>query len=52
MLQSVAEIAIRQHISTSMKSLFRLARGSGIERDEFESLIQTELDTLGMLAED
>ena len=51
-LQSVAEVAIRQHISTSMKSLFRLARGSGIEREEFERLVQTELDTLGMMAED
>ncbi|KAA6409658.1 MAG: hypothetical protein FRX48_06270 [Lasallia pustulata] len=51
-LQSLAEVAIRQHISTSMKSLFRLARGSGIERDEFEILVQTELDMLGMLAED
>lgn len=51
-LQSVAEIAIRQHISTSMKSLFRLARGSGIEREEFERLVQTELDTLGMMVED
>lgn len=51
-LQSVAEIAIRQHISTSVKSLFRLARGSGIEREEFERLVRTELEVVGMVEED
>ena len=50
--QSHAEIAIQQHISTSLKSLFRLARGTGIEREEFERLVRTELDTLSLITED
>lgn len=50
--QSVYEIAIRQHVSTSIKSLFRLARGVGIDRNEFDELVRTELDTLGMMTED
>lgn len=50
--QSVAEVAIRQHISTSMKSLFRLSRSSGIERSDFERMVRTELETLSMIAED
>ena len=47
--QPNADIAIQQHISTSLKSLFRLARGTGIEREEFERLVRTELDTLSLM---
>lgn len=47
--QSQAEVAIKQHISTDLKSLFRLARGAGIERDEFERIVKTELDCLSMM---
>lgn len=50
--QSVYEVVIRQHVSTSIKSLFRLTRGAGMERDEFDELVRTELDTLGMMTED
>jgi hypothetical protein len=45
-------IGIKQHISTSIKSLFRLARVAGMERVEFERLVRTELDVLGLLEED
>ena len=48
-LLSNSDVAIRQHISTSMKSLFRLARSTGMERQEFDRLIRTELDTLEMI---
>ena len=48
-LLSNSDVAIRQHISTSMKSLFRLARSTGMERQEFDRLIRTELDTLEMM---
>jgi hypothetical protein len=48
---SQAELAIKQHISTDIKSLFRLARASGIEREEFERIIQRELEILPMLEE-
>ena len=47
-----SEMAARQHISTSMKSLFRLARNTGIDRLEFERLVRTELETLSMLESD
>lgn len=50
--QSHAEIAIQQHISSSLKGLFRLAQATGIEKEEFERLVRTELDTLGLMTED
>ncbi|KAJ4345414.1 uncharacterized protein N0V89_011544 [Didymosphaeria variabile] len=49
---SQAELAIKQHISTDMKSLFRLARASGIEREEFERIIKRELEVLPLLEQD
>ena len=51
-LQSNAETAIRQHVSTSIKSLFRLCRTVGIDRPEFDEMVKTELETLSMLTED
>ncbi|KAK8229487.1 hypothetical protein HDK77DRAFT_486103 [Phyllosticta capitalensis] len=50
--QAAAEVAIKQHISTDLKSLYRLARGAGIARDEFERIVRTELDVLGMMGLD
>ena len=50
--QSVAEVAVKQHISTSIKSLFRLSRNSGIERSDFDRMVRTELVTLSMIADD
>ena len=44
-----SEIGIRQHISTSMKSMYRLARSAGISRVEFERMMQRELETLSLL---
>ncbi|OAL23569.1 hypothetical protein AYO20_10965 [Fonsecaea nubica] len=44
-----SEIGIRQHISTSMKSMYRLARSAGITRGEFERMMQRELETLSLL---
>ncbi|KJY00924.1 hypothetical protein TI39_contig307g00038 [Zymoseptoria brevis] len=44
-----ALVAIKQHISTDIKSLFRLARNAGMEREEFERVIRTELDVLGFM---
>ena len=49
---SQAELAIKQHISTDIKSLFRLARASGIDREEFERIIQRELEILPLLERD
>jgi hypothetical protein len=50
--QGQGEIGVKQHVSTSIKSLFRLARAAGIERQEFERLVKTELDVLGLMEED
>lgn len=47
-----SEVGIKQHISTSVKSLYRLAKVAGIERSEFERLVRTELDVLGLMDED
>ena len=50
--QSQAEIAIQQHISSTIKNLHRLAKGAGMERSEFCRLIQNELDCLSLLDEE
>jgi len=47
-----SEVGIKQHISTTMKSLYRLSRVGGIEREEFERLVQTELECLALMDED
>jgi hypothetical protein len=44
--------AVKQHISTDIKSLFRLAKASGMDRAEFERVVRTELDVLGFMEED
>lgn len=46
---SAAETSIKQHISYEVKSLFRLAQSVGIERDEFDRVVRTELDVLGLI---
>lgn len=46
------ELGIKQHISTSVKSLYRLAKVAGISRAEFSSLVRTELDCLALMDED
>ncbi|KKY18107.1 hypothetical protein UCRPC4_g05144 [Phaeomoniella chlamydospora] len=47
--ESDSDIAIRQHISTSIKSMYRLAKSTGMERKEFMSLVRKELDVLELL---
>ncbi|EEQ34856.1 hypothetical protein McanMca71_001935 [Microsporum canis] len=50
--QSASEMAIRQHISTNVKSMFRLARASGMSRAEYQAMITRELDLLEMMEND
>lgn len=45
------EFGVKQHISRSVRSLFQLSRASGIEREEFERIVQRELDLLGMMGD-
>lgn len=47
-----AQLGIKQHISTDIKSLFRLARSAGMQRKEFERIVRTELDVLGLMEQD
>lgn len=50
--QEQSEFGIKQHVSRSIRSLFLLSRAAGIDREEFEQLVKTELDVLGMVEED
>ena len=43
---SACEAGVRQHISSNIQSLFRLARSAGISQSEFRSLVKTEMDSL------
>lgn len=44
--RSACEVGVKQHITSNVKSLFRLAKSTGISRTEFQSLVKTELDLL------
>lgn len=44
-----SETGIRQHISTTMKSLYRLAKSGGIEREEFQRLVRVEMELLTLM---
>lgn len=46
--QSATEMGVKQHISASIKSLFRLAKSTGMPRAEFESIVKTELELLSL----
>lgn len=49
--QDSNEFGVKQHVSRSVRSLYQLSRASGIEREEFERIIKTELDLLGMMGD-
>ncbi|KZZ96019.1 hypothetical protein AAL_04315 [Moelleriella libera RCEF 2490] len=49
--QAQSEFGVKQHVSRSIRSLYMLSRTSGIDREEFERLVKTELDLLGMMDE-
>jgi hypothetical protein len=44
--QSTYEVGVKQHIGTSIKSLFRLAKATGLSRVDFQSMVRTELELL------
>lgn len=44
-----AELGVKQHVASEVKSLFRLARSVGLDRGEFERIVRTQLDVIGML---
>lgn len=47
-----AEVGVRQFISTGMKSMYRLARSVGMDRADFEEMVQRELEVLGFMEQD
>lgn len=46
--KSSCEAAVKEHITANIKSLARLARSTGMSRADFQSLVKTELDSLGV----
>lgn len=50
--QEQSEFGVKQHVSRSIRSLFMLSRAAGIDREEFERMVKTELDVLGMVEQD
>lgn len=50
--QSHYEVAIRQHISSSIKGLFDLTQSAGMNRVEFDVLVRTELANLSLVEEE
>ncbi|EEH33675.2 hypothetical protein PAAG_04724 [Paracoccidioides lutzii Pb01] len=47
--QSVSEMGVKHHISSNIKSLFRLARATGLSKAEFDALVRRELDCLSLM---
>lgn len=47
--QEKNDFGVKQHVSRSIRSLFLLARSSGIEREEFEQLVKREMDVLSLM---
>ena len=43
--------AVRRHVSSSVKSLFKLCRSTGMEMDDFRALMWTEIESLRLLEE-
>ncbi|KAJ6258685.1 hypothetical protein Dda_6734 [Drechslerella dactyloides] len=46
-----AEVAIRQHVSTSVKSLWRLWRAGGLDADDFARVVEREVEVLRLVEE-
>lgn len=49
---AASEIGIRHHIGYSIKSMYRLAKSAGISRQDFEDMVQREMETLSILDHD
>ncbi|CDM30888.1 hypothetical protein CBS147339_389 [Penicillium roqueforti] len=50
--RSTCEVGVKQHIGTSIKSLFRLAKVTGMSRGEFQALVSMELELLDITDDD
>jgi hypothetical protein len=47
-LHAHTQFAIKQHISTDLKSLYRLAKAAGMDREEFVRVVERELEVLSI----
>ncbi|KAH7328696.1 hypothetical protein B0I35DRAFT_473376 [Stachybotrys elegans] len=47
--QDQSEFGVKQHVARSIRSLFILCRSSGIDREEFDRMIKSELDVLALI---
>ncbi|KAL7268048.1 hypothetical protein RUND412_009340 [Rhizina undulata] len=50
-LQVQSEVAVKQHVATTIKSLYRLSKNAGIGKEEFQRMVQTEMSVLEMMDE-
>jgi hypothetical protein len=50
--QSASELGVKLHIASNIKSLFRLAKSTGLSRREFESIVRRELELLNLIEDD
>ncbi|PFH59672.1 hypothetical protein XA68_12024 [Ophiocordyceps unilateralis] len=50
--QEQSEFGVRQHVARSIRSLYMLSRATGMSRDDFQRLVETELAVLGMVEGD
>lgn len=46
--QVANEFSVKKHVSRTIRSLWMLSQASGIDRDEFDRLVRTELEVLEM----
>lgn len=46
--QSSSEMGVKQHIGASVKSLYRLAKATGMNHEQFQTLVRTELELLAL----
>ena len=46
-----AEVGVKQHIASEVKNLFRLAQSVGIDREEFDRIVRTQIDVLALMEE-
>lgn len=46
--ETQAEVAVRQHISASLKSMWRLAKAMGVEEEGFRELVEREAALVGL----
>ncbi|KFA66326.1 hypothetical protein S40285_01924 [Stachybotrys chlorohalonatus IBT 40285] len=47
--QGQHEFGVKQHVSRSIRNLYLLSRASGIDREEFERMVKSELEVLALV---